>query len=143
MLSGRRAGAASGGVLLLPRREIARAHDGARRASGPALADAGAPVQGLGEVAVVLGRAVRPAADPGAPVPPKNPPGWLRAELVAASAGLIAVTSPRGTRLEATTTMSGRSSASRATASATRGGRLPDPDPSRISPRAPASTRRS
>lgn len=36
------------------------------------------------EVAVVLGRAVRPAADPGPPVPARTPPGWLRAELVAA-----------------------------------------------------------
>ena len=36
------------------------------------------------EVAAVLGHAVRPEAEPGAPVPAAAPPEWLRAELVAA-----------------------------------------------------------
>jgi len=42
--------------------------------------------QGLAaaEVAAVLGRAVRPVADAGAPIPVDAPPEWLRAELVAA-----------------------------------------------------------
>ena len=42
--------------------------------------------QGLAaaEVAAVLGRAVRPVADAGAPVPVDAPPEWLRAELVGA-----------------------------------------------------------
>ncbi len=75
-------------LYALTRNECLRA--AARRSAGwPAAGEEAAELAGrhglaAAEVAAVLGGPVRPAAEPGPPVPVTAPPGWLRAELVAA-----------------------------------------------------------